>query len=274
MNIIEHNRWAWNRESLEGSEWSTPVDSDVIRNARNGSWTVILTFTRPVPADWLGDLRGKDVLCLASGGGQQAPILAAVGANVFSFDLSEEQLAKDCLVAERDNLSLRCVQGDMADLSEFVDESFDLIFHPVSNLFVPDVRIVWRECYRVLKPGGNLLAGFMSPCFFLFDHEDAEASGVLTLKYRLPYSEPGSLEGEARRRWMESHRAAEFSHSLEAQVAGQLDAGFLIRGFYEDSWSDEATPLNRFSPVAIATRATKVRSNNALHTNAPSAARR
>jgi len=155
------------------------------------------------------------------------------------------------------NLSLRCVQSDMADLSEFVDESFDLIFHPVSNLFVPDVRIVWRECYRVLKAGGNLLASFMNPCFFLFDHEDAEASGVLTVKYRLPYSEPESLESEARRCWMESHRAAE-SHSLEAQVAGQLDAGFLITGFYEDSWSDEATPLNRFSPVAIATRATKV----------------
>ncbi|MGH8651568.1 MAG: hypothetical protein ACREYE_05020, partial [Gammaproteobacteria bacterium] len=93
------------------------------------------------------------------------------------------------------------------------------------------------------------------------------------MKYRLPYSEPESLEGEARRRWVESHRAAEFSHSLEAQVAGQLDVGFLITGFYEDSWSDEATPLNRFPLVAIATRATKVNVNQcAAHGRAVSGA--
>ena len=94
MNIIEHNREAWNRESSEGSEWCTPVNTEVIRAARTGSWSVLLTPKRAVPTSWLGELDGRKVLCLASGGGQQAPILAAAGARVVSFDLSEEQLKK------------------------------------------------------------------------------------------------------------------------------------------------------------------------------------
>ncbi len=257
MNIIQHNREAWDRESTAGSEWTTPVDAESIDRARRGDWSVILTPTRAVPAEWIGDPHGKKILCLASGGGQQAPIFAAAGAQVTSFDLSDEQLAKDRMVAEREGLELRCVQGDMADLSEFPDDSFELVFHPVANVFVPNVTVVWRECHRVLRAGGDLLAGFMNPNFYLFDHDKAEASGELIARYPLPYAEPDSLDGEALKRWQESRRAAEFSHSLETQIGGQIAAGFAITGLYEDTWTDDATPLNRFTPVNIATRATK-----------------
>ena len=80
------------------------------------------------------------MLCLASGGGQQGPILAAAGANVTVFDNSPRQLAQDRLVADREGLAIETVLGDMADLSAFPDARFDLIVHPVSNVFVPDVR--------------------------------------------------------------------------------------------------------------------------------------
>jgi SAM-dependent methyltransferase len=257
LDIIDRNRRAWNRESVAGSEWSTPVGDDVIHRARDGTWQVILTPTRAVPRDWLGDVAGKDVLCLASGGGQQAPVLAAARADVVSFDLSEEQLAKDRQLAERHGLALRCVQGDMADLSALADEAFDLVFHPVSNVFAPDPRPVWRECHRVARPGGVLLAGFMNPSFFLFDHDAAAAGGALEAVHRLPYREPDSLVGDARREWDRSGRAAEFGHSLEAQIGGQLEAGFVLTGLYEDTWSESVTPLCGLSPVAIATRAVR-----------------
>lgn len=145
----------------------------------------------------------------------------------------------------------------MADLSMFSAESFDLVFHPVSNVFVPDVEAVWRECHRVLRSEGVLLAGFMNPSIFLFNHDEVEQTGSLVVRYALPYREPESLEVAEQARWRESGRAAEFSHSLDAQIGGQIAAGFVITGFYEDSWSDEATAFNRFSPVAIATRALK-----------------
>ena len=257
MSHLDHNRLAWDKESSENGPWSIPVGPETIRAARAGEWSVVLTPNKAVPREWFGDLAGKEVLALASGGGQQVPVLAAAGAKVTSFDLSDVQLDKDCEVADREGLSIRVVRGDMADLSVFPDASFDLVFHPISNVFVPDVRTVWREAFRVLRPGGDLLAGFMNPTFFLFDHEQAQRSGMLVVKYPQPYAEPGSLEGEARRRWEESGAAYQYGHSLETQIGGQLSAGFAIVGLYEDSWSDRATPLNRYAPVAIATRARK-----------------
>jgi SAM-dependent methyltransferase len=140
-DLFEYNRQAWNRQSLSGtSRWCEPVDAATVAAARRGEWRLILTPNRPVPRTWFGDLAGARVLCLASGGGQQAPLLAAAGARVISFDASDEQLAKDSGVAERESLDVRTVRGDMADLGGFEDGTFELIFHPISNVFVPDPR--------------------------------------------------------------------------------------------------------------------------------------
>jgi len=258
MNVLAHNRAAWNQESLDGSRWTTPVGSEVIERARGGDWEVILTPMRHVPKAWFGDLKDKDVLCLASGGGQQAPVLAAAGARVVSFDLSEEQLLKDRLVADRDGLDMECMRGDMADLSQLGNERFDLVFHPTSNVYAPDVEAVWRECYRVLRPGGRLLAGFLNPSFFLFDHAEAEATGKLLAQHRLPYTDVEQREeNEKRRDEIEQGAAFEFGHSLETQIGGQLKAGFLLGGLYEDWWDEAITPLNTLSPTTVATLAFK-----------------
>src|SRR5262245_30778109 len=137
IHPVSHNRRAWNEKSAAGCIWSTPVDSETIARARRGDWQLILTPRLPVPRHWFGEVRGQKVLCLASGGGQQAPILAAAGAEVVSFDLSDKQLECDAAVSAREGLKVTCVQGDMADLSCFANGSFDLIVHPASNVFVP-----------------------------------------------------------------------------------------------------------------------------------------
>ena len=257
MDIVEYNRNAWNLQSMEGCRWSTPFDDEVFESAKNGVLNVILTPTKTVPSDWLPPMQGRRVLMLASGGGQQAVQFAAAGADVTSFDASDVQLQKDADTAARHGLSLRTVQGDMADLSEFEDGSFDLIFHPVSNVYSAEIRPVWNECHRVLSPGGRMLSGFMNPCFFLFDHEKAESGGALEVKYALPYSCLGSLDDEQLSRQLEAQLSVEFSHSLEDQIGGQTDAGLVITGLYEDTWDDESTALNRWMPTSIATRAEK-----------------
>ena len=58
-------------------------------------------------------------------------------------------------MAEREALTLQTVEGDAADLYMFADESFDLVFNPCSTVFMPDVRAVWMEAYRVLRHGGS-----------------------------------------------------------------------------------------------------------------------
>ena len=233
-----------------------PVGPDVIEAARRGRWEVLLTDSKPVPRTWFPDLEGADVLCLASGGGQQAPVLAAAGATVTVLDNSPAQLAQDRLVAERESLDLRTVQGDMRDLSAFADRSFDLVFHPVSNLFVPEVRPVWAEAFRVLRSGGTLLAGFLNPAVYIFDLDLADETGELRVAYELPFAAVTSLDKEKLKAQIQSEETLEFSHTLEDQIGGQTDSGFVISGLYEDRHQNN-DPIAAYMPTFIATRAMK-----------------
>jgi SAM-dependent methyltransferase len=254
MDVREHNRAAWDKEVERGNEWTRPVSSEEIAAARLGNWQVLLTETLAVPREWFPDLKGLDLLCLASGGGQQAPILAAAGARVTAFDNSPKQLEQDRLVAEREGLEIKTVEGDMRDLSAFEDESFALIFHPCSNLFVPDVRAVWQEAFRVLRRGGTLMAGFLNPVLFIFEQELMER-GTLRVRHKLPYSDLTSITEEERARRLQKGDALEFGHTLADQVGGQIAAGFHIDGFYEDH--HRHLEIAKYTPTYIATRANK-----------------
>src|ERR1700732_312437 len=93
---VAYNRAAWAREVDKENEWTRPVGPDVIARARAGDWSVVLIGYEPVPRDWFpADLAGARVLGLASGGGQQGPVLAAAGAAVTVFDNSPAQLGRD-----------------------------------------------------------------------------------------------------------------------------------------------------------------------------------
>ena len=256
IDVLRHNAIAWDTECDNKGEWSRAVSAEVIANARRSEWQVILTPNKPVPKEWFGDLKDRDVLCLASAGGQQGPILSAAGANVTVLDQSPKQLERDRFVAERDSLAMRLVRGDMADLSMFDDASFDIVFNPCSNLFTPNVRPVWKESFRVLRKNGRLMSGFLNPLFYMFDR-DLDDQGTLAVKHPLPYSDLSRWTREGRELIPEKGEPLEFGHLLTDQIGGQIDAGFLIAGFYEDYWSDTATNLNKYTPTFIATLALK-----------------
>ena len=120
---------------------------------------MLLTPTKFVPHAWFGELKGKKVLGLASGGGQQMPIFAALGAICTVFDYSESQLQSERLVSEREGYPIEIIRGDMTRPLPFDDDTFDLIFHPVSNCYVKEVKPIFKECARILKKGGILLSG-------------------------------------------------------------------------------------------------------------------
>jgi SAM-dependent methyltransferase len=251
-NIPSFNKEAWNRQVESGKNpWTVPVSPELIARAREGDWSVVLTENTPVPREWFPPMKGLSILGLACGGGQQGPIFAAAGADVTIFDNSPAQLARDQEVAEREGLDLRTVEGDMRDLSVFADESFDLIFHPVSNLFIHEIRPVWKEAYRVLRHGGSMLSGFMNPLFYIFDYEDMD-KGNLIVKHKIPYSD---IEVYGMDQLRNEDRPAEFGHSLSDQLAGQLDAGFAIHGLYEDHHS--GLKISEHIETYIATRAVK-----------------
>jgi SAM-dependent methyltransferase len=256
VDPVAYNRAAWDLQVESGNEWSRPVSAETVARARAGDWSVVLIGYRAVERSWFpADLSDVDILCLASGGGQQGPTLAAAGARVTVFDNSPRQLAQDQMVAERDGLELRTVLGDMRDLSEFGDASFDLVLNPVSNLFVPELAPVWRECFRVLRPGGTLLCGFLNPDVYLFDHEVMDTRGELVVRHRLPYSDLTHVPAEERERLWGANAPLEYSHTMTEQLGGQLAAGFVLTGFDEAPHHSDATA--GWLPGYYATRALK-----------------
>jgi SAM-dependent methyltransferase len=266
MDERAHNRAAWDLLSRTGDRWTIPVDVKTIASARQGKWSVVLTNTKPVPREWfqVGDpirkkglmLDGVDILALASGGGQQGPIFAAAGARVTVFDNSPEQLAKDRSVATREGLEMRLVEGTMEDLSAFPDASFDLVFNPTSVMFTRDVRKVWREAARVLRPGGVLMTGFLNPACYLFGRDDGEDVPTLTVKHSLPYADESDLGKEELGGRVGRREPLEFSHTLADLLGGQTEAGLAIVAVYEDIFGDVA--LDGYMPGMMATRAIKM----------------
>lgn len=106
------------------------------------------------PDGMLGDVGGKDVLLLASGGGQQSAAFAVLGAQVTVVDLSDRQLNRDREVAAHYGVDMKIQQADMRDLSALDAKAFDLVYQPYSLNFVPDASEVFAQVARVLRPGG------------------------------------------------------------------------------------------------------------------------
>ncbi len=254
MKYIEENSKIWDERSQNNDTWSIPVTSEMVNRAKKGDWSIVLTPTKPVPANWFPEkLNEKKILCLASGGGQQGPILAATGADVTVFDNSIKQLEKDAFVAERDHLKIKTVQGNMQDLSMFKNESFDCIVHPWSNGYIDDVKPVWKECARVLKKNGLLLAGFGNPIEYIFNAGKLE-QGIFSVENTIPYADIDHMDDPETRKIVEDGGYL-WSHTLEDQIQGQIDAGFAIVGFYEDIGG---TALDQYINTSIATKAIKL----------------
>lgn len=256
IDVVAHNRSAWDRQAAAGDQWTRGVSPEMVSAARKGDLSgVVLIGHKPIVRDWLpADLQGVRILGLAAGGGQQGPLLAAAGAVVTIFDNSPAQLERDREVAEREGLSLETVLGDMRDLSAFDDESFEVVLNPVSNLFCPELGPVWRECYRVLRPGGSLLTGFLNPDLYVFDADALDERGEFVVRHALPYSDTESLTAEEladRADW-----PLEFSHTMTEQIGGQAAAGFAIVGFDEAPHHSNASA--RYMPGYYATRALKL----------------
>ncbi len=227
MDYPEINAQTIDRWIQDGWEWGVPITHQAYLDALAGNWDVVLTPTKPVPKAWFGDLKGKRVLGLASGGGQQMPIFAALGAVCTVLDYSPAQLESERMVSQREGYDIRIIRADMTKPLPFDDNAFDLIFHPVSNCYVREVRPIFRECFRVLKPGGALLGGYDMGINFLVDEKEERIVNSLPFD---PITDPALMA-----QLQKNDDGVQFSHTLEDQVGGQLAAGFQITDLYEDT---------------------------------------
>ena len=227
MNYQDINAATIDQWIEEGWEWGIPISHEDYEKALTGEWDMLLTPTKFVPHAWFGELKGKRVLGLASGGGQQMPIFAALGAECTVLDYSEKQLQSERVVSQREGYSIEIIRADMTKPLPFADETFDLVFHPVSNCYVKEVKPIFKECARILKHGGILLAGLDNGVNYLVD--DDEAMIVNTMPF-------DPLQNEAQRRQLEeSDCGMQFSHTVDEQIGGQLEAGLILTHIYGDT---------------------------------------
>lgn len=243
INAETIDRWVKN-----GWKWGQPITHEVFEAAKKGDWDVLLTPLKPVPHQWLGNFKGKKVLGLACGGGQQMPIFAALGAECTVLDYSPEQLKSEQIVAEREGYQIRIIRGDMTEALPFEDEEFDIIFHPISNCYVREVKPIWKECHRILKHGGVILSGIDLIINYILDEKYEHVVNKLPFN---PLENPEQMEFLAK-----DDGGVQFSHSLEEQIGGQLEAGFNLTHLFEDT--DGETILQDLNiPAFMALRSIK-----------------
>ena len=232
----------------EGWEWGQPISHETYMDAVNGKWDVLLTPTKPVPHDWFLPFKGCKILGLASGGGQQMPIFAALGAEVTVLDYSERQLEKEVMMSKKEGYNIRIVRADMTEKLPFEDGEFDLIFNPVSFVYVEDIEPIFKECYRILRPNGVLLCGLDNGVNFISNNEDV-------IENQFPFN---PLKNKNQYKMLQDDDCGiQFSHNMEENIGGQLKAGFTLVDIYDD-YNGEGKLNDLKIPTFIATKAIKL----------------
>lgn len=235
--ITQYNQARWEALAQAGVNWSRPLLELDEASARK--------LVDPFAV--MGDVQGRDVLCLASGGGQQSAAFALLGASVTVLDFSANQLNHDRTALAHYGLDARLEQGDMRDLSRFADASFDVVWHAFSISFIPDIRPVFDEVARVLRPDGLYRLEWSNPFVHGLDERDAEHGGyVLSQPYR---------DGEvifSNSRWdfdtedgrvVEVEGPREFRHTLSTVLNGMIGRRLRVLGLWEELGDDpEAEP--------------------------------
>ena len=248
MGYQEENIKAIERWIEEGWAWGIPISHEEFLLAKEGKGKIQLTPTKLIPLSWLGEVKGKRVLGLASGGGQQMPVLSAMGAKCTCLDYSAKQLESETLVAKREGYEIELVQADMSKPLPFEDESFDLIVHPVSNNYIEDVYPLWKECFRILKKGGRIVSGLDIGTNYITDEKEEQ------ILFGLPFN---PLHNEEQMKTLiEDDCGIQFSHTIEEQIGGQLKAGLRLIDLFEDT-NEEGRLHDLHIPSFVATLSIK-----------------
>jgi len=115
--------------------------------------------------DLLGDVRGKKILEVGCGGGQNAIVLAKWGAICTGVDPSDAQLTHARKLAREHGVEVEFANGMAEDLGRFPDEGFDLVLSSYAFDYVTDIQQAYGEVWRVLKAGGHFVFCQSHPWF-------------------------------------------------------------------------------------------------------------
>jgi len=246
-SIINKNQSLWENEVNSAQQYTVPwlnLDSDLVNQFASGE---LSGFNEPcgkignplfikIRKLIYSDIKGKKVLCLASGGGQQSALFSLLGADVTVADICQGQLDGDIKAANHYGYNVKTVLCSMTDLSVFDEESFDIVYQPISICFVPDVALVYKEVFRVLKKGGLYQVDHLNPSTYPTSFVN-NIDGWDGVGYRIssPYIGGALRIDENGNENMTSGRVdGEFRHLFIDMFCKLTEAGFQIKYVWED----------------------------------------
>jgi 2-polyprenyl-3-methyl-5-hydroxy-6-metoxy-1,4-benzoquinol methylase len=190
----------------------------------------------------LGDIKGKKVIDLGCGGGQNSVALARMGARVTAVDFSSEQIAQATYLAEKEGCSIDFKTSDICDLRFSPDSKFDIALSACAISFAEDISMVFSEVHRVLKPGGMFILSDMNPLQYIMD----EIEGGVEFNDTYPYA-PILLKWSWE--FEELKNAPRFQHyvrSISEYINKLIESGFIVYKILEPQSSLD-TPHIGFS---------------------------
>jgi SAM-dependent methyltransferase len=172
----------------------------------------------PTQLHALGDVTGKHVLELSCGAGQWSRALAAEGAAVVGFDLSEAQLAA---AAQAAGARYPLVQG-AAEQLPFASASFAAVFCDHGGLSWAPPHLAVPEAGRILRRPGRLVFAATSPWFTACYDDQA---GTVTTQVQHDYFTAGAVADE--------HGAATYQLTYGGWLRTLRGAGLIIEDLIE-----------------------------------------
>ena len=217
--ISEHNRSAWDARVRQGKAFTKPAEDADFRDP-------LATVDAP---GWLsGNIRDQELLCLAAGGGRQAPLYAAAGARVTVVDISPAMLELDRQVAARRGLQIETVEASMDHLMMFNSARFDIVIHPVSSCYVSDIVAVYRQIARIMRPEGLYISQHKQPVSLQASVKPT-ADGYCIVEPYYRSSPLPQVVGSPHR----EYGTLEFLHRWEQLLGGMCCSGFVIEDLLE-----------------------------------------
>ena len=254
------NERHWERMVEEGCGFTRPwlnLDRTLIRQYAQGQLDPVpAPLIEMYPANVLADVKGKEVLCLASGGGQQSAVFGLLGAHVTVVDLAEGQLEGDRTAAAHYGYEVTTIRADMRDLSCIGDGSFTIVYQAPSMAYIPNVWQVYAEVARVLRTDGVDRVCFTNPATEFVDWNSWDGEGYrITIPYAERVERPAGDGPES---------SIQFRHYMADIFNGLVAVGLSIQQVQDDpqyyvrqdaqaqpgSWAHWLTYVGGFAVVA------------------------
>jgi 2-polyprenyl-3-methyl-5-hydroxy-6-metoxy-1,4-benzoquinol methylase len=130
-NYIEINRQSWNNRT----EVHLKSEFYDLAGFLNGK-----TSLNEIELNLLGDITGKTILHLQCHFGQDTISLSRLGANVTGVDFAEKAIESAKQLAKDTNSNTKFICCDIYDLSNHIDEKFDIVFTSYGTIgWLPDL---------------------------------------------------------------------------------------------------------------------------------------